>query len=78
MGEKYRAIVDAGLLLQIDDPDLPDGWNRLPAITLPEYRNYAALRVEALNHALSGIPKEQFGCMYAGGAITARITTMCR
>jgi len=59
MREEYRAIVDAGLLLQIDDPDLPDGWNCLPAITLPEYRNYAALRVEALNHALSGIPKKQ-------------------
>ena len=59
MREEYRAIVDAGLLLQIDDPDLPDGWNCLPAITLPEYRNYAALRVEALNHALSGISKKQ-------------------
>jgi 5-methyltetrahydropteroyltriglutamate--homocysteine methyltransferase len=59
MREEYRAIVDAGLLLQIDDPDLPDGWNCLLAITLPEYRKYAALRVEALNHALSGIPKEQ-------------------
>jgi 5-methyltetrahydropteroyltriglutamate--homocysteine methyltransferase len=59
MHEEYWAIVDAGLLLQIDDPDLPDGWNCLPAITLPEYRNYAALRVEALNHALAGIPKEQ-------------------
>ena len=59
MREEYRAIVDAGLLLQMDEPDLPDGWNCLPAITLPEYRNYAALRVEALNHALSGIPKKQ-------------------
>jgi hypothetical protein len=59
MREEYRAIVDAGLLLQIDDPDLPDGWNCLPAIILPEYRNYAALRVEALNHALAGIPKGQ-------------------
>jgi 5-methyltetrahydropteroyltriglutamate--homocysteine methyltransferase len=59
MREEYRAIVDAGMLLQIDDPDLPDGWNCLPAITPPEYRDYAALRVEALNHALSGIPKEQ-------------------
>jgi 5-methyltetrahydropteroyltriglutamate--homocysteine methyltransferase len=29
MREEYRAIVDAGLLLQIDDPDLPDGWNCL-------------------------------------------------
>ena len=59
MREEYRAIVDAGLLLQMDEPDLPDGWNCLPAITLPEYRKYAALRVEALNHALAGIPKEQ-------------------
>lgn len=59
MREEYRAIVDAGFLLQIDDPDLPDGWNCLPDITLPEYRKYAALRVDALNHALAGIPKER-------------------
>jgi 5-methyltetrahydropteroyltriglutamate--homocysteine methyltransferase len=59
MREEYRAIVDAGFLLQIDDPDLPDGWNCLPDITLPEYRKYAALRVDALNHALDGIPKEK-------------------
>jgi 5-methyltetrahydropteroyltriglutamate--homocysteine methyltransferase len=59
MREEYRAIVDAGFLLQIDDPDLPDGWNCLPDITLPDYRNYAALRVDALNHALAGIPKEK-------------------
>jgi 5-methyltetrahydropteroyltriglutamate--homocysteine methyltransferase len=43
MHEEYQAIVDAGFLLQIDDPDLPDGWNCLPDITLPEYRKYAAL-----------------------------------
>ncbi len=59
MHEEYQAIVDAGFLLQIDDPDLPDGWNCLPSITLPEYRNYAAMRVEALNHALRGIPREK-------------------
>jgi 5-methyltetrahydropteroyltriglutamate--homocysteine methyltransferase len=59
MHQEYEAIVDAGFLLQIDDPDLLDGWNCLPQITLPEYRNYAALRVEALNQALAGIPKEQ-------------------
>jgi 5-methyltetrahydropteroyltriglutamate--homocysteine methyltransferase len=59
MHEEYRAIVDAGFLLQIDDPDLPDGWNCLPEITLPEYKKYAALRVDALNHALRGIPKEK-------------------
>jgi 5-methyltetrahydropteroyltriglutamate--homocysteine methyltransferase len=59
MRVEYRAIVDAGLLLQIDDPDLPDGWNCLPEITLPEYRRYAAIRVEALNHALAGISREK-------------------
>jgi 5-methyltetrahydropteroyltriglutamate--homocysteine methyltransferase len=59
MHEEYQAIIDAGFLLQIDDPDLPDGWNCLPKITLPEYRNYAAIRVDALNHALTGIPREK-------------------
>ncbi len=59
MNEEYRAIVDAGFLLQIDDPDLPDGWNCLPEITLPEYLKYAEIRVDALNHALRGIPKEK-------------------
>lgn len=59
MREEYRAIVDAGFLLQIDDPDLPDGWNCLPDITLPEYRRYAAMRVDALNYALDGIPPEK-------------------
>jgi 5-methyltetrahydropteroyltriglutamate--homocysteine methyltransferase len=59
MHEEYKAIVDAGLLLQIDDPDLPDGWNCLPKMTVPEYRKYATMRVDALNHALRGIPKEK-------------------
>src|SRR6202040_4042874 len=59
MDEEYNAIVDAGFLLQIDDPDLPDGWACLPKITVPEYRKYAALRIDALNHALRDIPKER-------------------
>ena len=59
MNEEYRAIVEAGFLLQIDDPDLPDGWNCLPDITLPEYRKYATMRVDALNHALRGIPRKK-------------------
>jgi 5-methyltetrahydropteroyltriglutamate--homocysteine methyltransferase len=58
ISEEYKAIVDAGFLLQIDDPDLPDGWNCLPDIAHDDYLKYAALRVEALNHALRGIPRE--------------------
>lgn len=57
--EEYKAITDAGFLLQVDDPDLPDGWQMFPDMTVPEYRKYAALRVEALNHALTGIPADQ-------------------
>jgi 5-methyltetrahydropteroyltriglutamate--homocysteine methyltransferase len=59
MNEEYRAIVDAGFLLQIDDPDLPDGWNCIPDIMLADYRKYAEMRVAALNHALRGIPREK-------------------
>jgi 5-methyltetrahydropteroyltriglutamate--homocysteine methyltransferase len=59
MREEYRAIVEAGFVLQIDDPDLPDGWACLPDITLADYRKYAALRIDALNHALRDIPADK-------------------
>jgi 5-methyltetrahydropteroyltriglutamate--homocysteine methyltransferase len=59
MHEEYKMITDAGLILQIDDPDLPDGWQMYPELTVPEYRAYADLRVEALNHGLRGIPESQ-------------------
>jgi 5-methyltetrahydropteroyltriglutamate--homocysteine methyltransferase len=57
--EEYQAITGAGLILQVDDPDLPDGWQMFPDMSVPEYRRYAALRIEALNHALRGVPEEQ-------------------
>ena len=59
MREEYRAIVGAGFLLQIDDPDLPDGWQMYPEMGVKEYRKYATMRVDALNHALRGIPREK-------------------
>jgi 5-methyltetrahydropteroyltriglutamate--homocysteine methyltransferase len=59
MHDEYKAITDAGFILQIDDPDLPDGWNCLPKMTVPEYRKYASMRVDALNHALRDIDKEK-------------------
>ena len=57
--DEYQAIVDAGFLLQIDDPDLPDGWQMYPDMSVREYRKYATLRVDAINHALRGIPREK-------------------
>ena len=57
--EEYKAIVDAGFLLQIDDPDLGDAWQIHSDMTVPEYRKFAELRIEALNHALRDIPAER-------------------
>ena len=57
--DEYKAIVGAGFLLQIDDPDLPDGWQMYPDMSVREYRKYATLRVDAINHALRGIPREK-------------------
>jgi 5-methyltetrahydropteroyltriglutamate--homocysteine methyltransferase len=59
MAEEYQAITDAGFLLQIDDPDLPDGWQMFPDMSVKDYRKYASLRVDALNHALRRIPREK-------------------
>jgi 5-methyltetrahydropteroyltriglutamate--homocysteine methyltransferase len=59
MGEEYRAIVDAGFVLQIDDPDLADGWQVHPTLTLDEFRRAAQMRTDALNHALRGIPEDR-------------------
>jgi 5-methyltetrahydropteroyltriglutamate--homocysteine methyltransferase len=57
---EYRAIVDAGFVLQLDDPGLPDTWDMLdPHPTVAEYKRYAILRVDALNHALDGIPEDR-------------------
>jgi 5-methyltetrahydropteroyltriglutamate--homocysteine methyltransferase len=59
MHEEYKLIADAGLVLQVDDPDLPDGWQMYPDMSVEDYRKYAQLRVEALNHGLRDIPAEQ-------------------
>jgi 5-methyltetrahydropteroyltriglutamate--homocysteine methyltransferase len=57
--EEYRAIVDAGFLVQIDDPRLVTYYMLHPGTTIAECRKWAAVRVEALNHALRGIPEEK-------------------
>jgi len=58
--EEYRAIVDAGLMVQVDDAFLPYMYERMvPPATMDEYRAWARLRLEALNHALEGIPPER-------------------
>ena len=58
--EEYRAIIDAGFVLQIDDPGLPDTWDLFdPEPPIEEYRKFARVRVEALNEALRGLPEDR-------------------
>ncbi|HEU0074334.1 MAG TPA: cobalamin-independent methionine synthase II family protein [Dehalococcoidia bacterium] len=60
MREEYRAIIDAGFVLQLDDPGLPDSWDMFnPEPPLGEYKRYASVTIEALNHALEGLPEDR-------------------
>jgi len=57
--EEYLAIHKAGLLLQVDDAVLANMYDDLVQTSPQHYREWANLRVEALNHALEGIPEER-------------------
>jgi 5-methyltetrahydropteroyltriglutamate--homocysteine methyltransferase len=60
MREEYQAIVAAGFVLQLDDPGLPDSWDMAnPEPSVEEYKKFAIVRVEALNHALRGLPEDR-------------------
>jgi 5-methyltetrahydropteroyltriglutamate--homocysteine methyltransferase len=60
LNQEYRAIVDAGLYVQIDDAFLPYWYEKMvPPMSLRDYRKWAQLRIDALNHALAGIPQEK-------------------
>ena len=61
IGEEYKAIVDAGFILQIDDPalvDIYDWWFSMND-DIAGFRKWAAFQVEAVNHALRGIPEDR-------------------
>ena len=60
MRTEYRAIVDAGLLLQLDDARLAVTFDRMvPPASPQDYRRWAAMQVEVTNAALEGIPEER-------------------
>jgi 5-methyltetrahydropteroyltriglutamate--homocysteine methyltransferase len=57
--EEYQAIVDAGFVLQVDDPRLVTYYMMNPGASVADCRAWAARRVEAINHALRGIPPDR-------------------
>jgi 5-methyltetrahydropteroyltriglutamate--homocysteine methyltransferase len=60
MREEYKAIIDAGLILQLDDPSIAENWDQInPEPTVEDYRAFTMRRVEALNYAIKGLPQDR-------------------
>jgi 5-methyltetrahydropteroyltriglutamate--homocysteine methyltransferase len=59
MREEYKAILDAGLVLQIDDPRLVSSWDSRKDMDRAAYRAWMQQRIELLNHALRGLPEDR-------------------
>jgi 5-methyltetrahydropteroyltriglutamate--homocysteine methyltransferase len=60
MREEYQAIIDAGLILQLDDPAIAENWDQVnPEPTVEAYTRFTMVRIEALNHAIRGLPEDR-------------------
>lgn len=60
MRPEYKAITDAGLTIQIDDPSIAENWDQInPEPSIPDYLEFTQKRADAINRALEGIPQEQ-------------------
>jgi 5-methyltetrahydropteroyltriglutamate--homocysteine methyltransferase len=58
--EEYKAILDAGLVLQLDDPAIAENWDQInPEPSVEEYKKFTMVRVEALNYAIRGLPEDR-------------------
>jgi len=60
MHVEYKAIVDAGLILQLDDPAIAENWDMVnPEPSVADYQKFTMVRVEAINHAIKGLPADR-------------------
>ena len=60
MREEYKAILDAGLILQLDDPAIAENWDQInPEPSVEDYQKFTMVRIEALNHAIRGLPQDR-------------------
>lgn len=59
--EEYLQVVDAGFILQVDDAFIPYNYDRmmLQGVSMAEYRKHCEMRIDAVNHALRGIPEDR-------------------
>jgi 5-methyltetrahydropteroyltriglutamate--homocysteine methyltransferase len=84
MREEYKAIVEAGLILHLDDPVIAENWDMInPEPTVVEYKKFSMIRVETINHAIKGLPEDRirFHLCWGGTArrlLTFRCTTLSK
>jgi len=58
MREEYKAITDAGLILQLDEPEFCTSWYFYPDWDVAQYRKYLESCVEVLNESIKGLPED--------------------
>jgi 5-methyltetrahydropteroyltriglutamate--homocysteine methyltransferase len=56
---EYKAITDAGFIVQIDEPEFATSWQFYPDWSVEQYRRYLESCVEIINHAIEGLPEDQ-------------------
>ncbi|EEW49373.1 methionine synthase, vitamin-B12 independent [Corynebacterium efficiens YS-314] len=60
MSQEYKIITDAGLTVQLDAPDLAEAWDQInPEPSVEDYRKWIRVRIDAINSAVKGLPREQ-------------------
>src|SRR5215831_15759306 len=64
--EEYKAIVEAGFILQLDNPNLPDGFGLYTDLDVPAYRTFQELRIAALNHSIAAFAARNIRMHVAG------------
>lgn len=66
--DEYKAIVDGGFIVQIDEPEFATSWMFYPDWDVPRYRKYLEFCVEVINHALEGLPEDQIRFHFCWGS----------
>ncbi|AIT61436.1 cobalamin-independent methionine synthase II family protein [Corynebacterium doosanense] len=60
LSHEYKAITDAGFTVQLDAPDLAEAWDQInPEPTVADFQDWLKIRIDAINDALEGLPREQ-------------------
>ncbi len=66
--DEYKIITDAGLIVQMDEPEFATTWMFYPDWSVEQYRKHLDFMIEIINHALEGIPEDQVRFHFCWGS----------